>query len=117
QNFLNYLDNVMPQLSSWAREHIRNVEMKDATDELKAVAGPAASSFVGFMSRLQTWIVEIGSQVTAAGIVPIYLFFFLLVERDPTRELSKHLDFLRDDWRRDAIFLVRVFVHNIEAFF
>jgi predicted PurR-regulated permease PerM len=54
---------------------------------------------------------------THVAIIPVYLFFFLLARGEPTRNLPKHLSFLRPDWRDDAVFLVREFVGIIEAFF
>jgi predicted PurR-regulated permease PerM len=56
---------------------------------------------------------------TAAGlaIVPVYLFFFLKSDRDVSVDLEQQLSFMREDWRKDIIFLIREFVGSIEAFF
>ena len=117
QNALNFLDKQLPTVSAYIRERLANVRVEDATEQLRAVAGPAANSVMAALSQLKDWALSAGTWVTALGIIPIYVFFFLLVERDPTRDLSKGLDFLPDEYRRDIVFLVRVFVQNIEAFF
>lgn len=55
--------------------------------------------------------------ITHLAIVPIYLFFFLLVQRDPTENFGKHLAFLKESVRYDIIFLIREFVSIVESFF
>ncbi len=54
---------------------------------------------------------------THVAIVPVYLFFFLLSRRDPTRKLRGQLPFLSEDVRDDIIFLIREFIAIVESFF
>jgi len=51
------------------------------------------------------------------AVIPIYLFFFLLVRRDLTKSLPDHLPFLRPSIRDDVVFLVREFVNIVVSFF
>jgi len=55
----------------------------------------------------------------AAGlaIVPVYLFFFLQSQRDPTEDLHQALPFLKPDTRADVVFLAREFVSIMVGFF
>lgn len=55
----------------------------------------------------------------AAGlaIVPVYLFFFLQSQRDPTESLHGALPFLKPETREDIVFLAREFVSVVVAFF
>lgn len=55
----------------------------------------------------------------AAGlaIVPVYLFFFLQSQRDPTESLHDALPFLKSGSREDVVFLAREFVAVVVAFF
>jgi predicted PurR-regulated permease PerM len=69
---------------------------------LKAMSQSVASAF-GFAAHL--------------AIIPIYLFFFLLVKRDLTQSLPEHLPFLRPTIREDLVFLVREFINIVESFF
>ena len=57
------------------------------------------------------------SFLTGLAIIPIYLFFFLQSDREPSRDLEKHLDFLPDHVREDLLFLVREFIAIIVSFF
>lgn len=73
-----------------------------AIPSLKA-AGAGALGLFGFAASL--------------AIVPIYLFFFLLSQRDPTKGLGQQLTFLGDDVREDVVFLVRNFIGIVVSFF
>src|ERR1019366_4219705 len=54
---------------------------------------------------------------THVAIVPVYLFFFLLVRGEPTKQLPTHLNLLSPGVRADVVFLVREFVAIVESFF
>lgn len=69
---------------------------------LKAM-GQGVASLFGFATHL--------------AIVPIYLFFFLLVRRDLTQGLPGHLPFLQQQVREDVVFLVREFINIVVSFF
>ena len=61
----------------------------------------------------------IGLFGAAAGlaIIPVYLFFFLQSDEDPTANLSEYLPFLPEDKRDDVVFLVREFIGIVVSFF
>jgi predicted PurR-regulated permease PerM len=69
-------------------------------------------------------LLEAGGQVlgifgTAASlaIIPVYLFFFLQSDEDPTVRLSEYLPFLKEDTRDDVVFLAREFLGIVVSFF
>jgi len=83
------------------------------------------------LSQLSDWTVNALPGVLAAGgmllgifsiaaglaIVPVYLFFFLQSQRDPTDSLHGMLPFLKKGTREDVVFLAREFVSVIVTFF
>lgn len=83
------------------------------------------------LERLSGWIVAAAPGLLAAGgmilgvfgvaaglaIVPVYLFFFLQSQRDPTENLHDALPFLKPETRDDFVFLAREFVSVVVAFF
>lgn len=69
---------------------------------LKA-AGGTVIGVVGFFASL--------------AIVPVYLFFFLQSDEDPTHSLPENLPFLSPNIREDVVFLVREFITIVVAFF
>jgi predicted PurR-regulated permease PerM len=50
-------------------------------------------------------------------VTPVYLAFFLMADIRPARALESQLTFLREETRKDVVFLVREFVNIIVAFF
>jgi predicted PurR-regulated permease PerM len=54
---------------------------------------------------------------TNLAMVPVYLFFFLQSDEDPTAELHEYLPFLKPNTREDVVFLGREFIGIIVAFF
>lgn len=84
-----------------------------------------------WLSRLSEWAITAAPGLLAAGgallavlglaaglaIVPVYLFFFLQSQRDPTDSLHEALPFLKEETRADVIFLAREFISIIVAFF
>jgi predicted PurR-regulated permease PerM len=51
------------------------------------------------------------------AIIPVYLFFLLLTDRDFSQDLKHELVFVNDKIRDDIVFLVREFVGIIVSFF
>lgn len=87
------VEGTMAQLQSIASALLPN---------LKA-AGGTVVGVVGFFANL--------------AIVPVYLFFFLQSDEDPTHSLHDNLPFLNDDVRGDVVFLIREFISIVVAFF
>ena len=55
--------------------------------------------------------------LTGLAILPIYLFFFLKSDKEPTADLERQLSFLPTGLRHDLIFLAREFINIILSFF
>jgi predicted PurR-regulated permease PerM len=130
KNILTYLQQHYPQWVEFVQSQIDRLTGGEAVPggEHAAATDAGASTLV---VQLQSFLRQAMPSLRAAGgsvlgvvvffthvaIIPVYLFFFLLARGEPTRNLPKHLSFLRPDWRDDAVFLVREFVGIIEAFF
>jgi len=129
KNVLAYLQQHYPQWVEFVQNQFDRLTGGDTTPgEHTSATENGANTLV---TQLQSLLRQAVPSLRAAGgsvlgvvvfithlaIVPVYLFFFLLARGEPTRNLPKHLSFLRPDWRDDAVFLVREFVGIIEAFF
>lgn len=79
-------------------------------EKLSGALLPAAQNFMAQLGNL----FAVGAGV---AIVPVYLFFFLRTERDPTEALREQLSFVKSEWRDDMIFLIHEFAASMEAFF
>lgn len=127
-NFLERLPDLMENLRKTLHDRYpevqRFLETQLGEDRLQAYkeavetqlnqalrqAIPAAQGIFSKFNAVVTFL-------TGIAIVPVYLFFFLHTDRDPTDDLQEQLSFLPADWRDDAIFLIREFANSMEAFF
>ena len=50
-------------------------------------------------------------------VLPVYFAFFLIVETDPREGFEQTLPFLKEETRKDVIYLIRQFVDILVAFF
>ena len=69
-------------------------------------------------------LVAAGGQVlglfgAAAGlaVIPVYLFFFLQSDDEPTTHLADYLPFLKEGTREDVVFLAKEFIGIVVTFF
>lgn len=63
------------------------------------------------------WVIGLFGLSAALAIIPIYLFYFLETDRDPTKDIDDQLSFLNANLRGDIIFLIREFANILVAFF
>ncbi len=73
-----------------------------ALPNLKSAGGTVMGVF-GFIANL--------------AIIPVYLFFFLQSDEEPTKALPDYLPFLKDGTRDDLVFLAREFIGIVVSFF
>jgi predicted PurR-regulated permease PerM len=50
-------------------------------------------------------------------VLPVYFAFFLIVETDPRERFEQTLPFLKEETRKDVIYLIRQFIDILVAFF
>ena len=81
--------------------------------EVAKVLGLLVPATQGIVGSVNTCL----SLATGLAIIPVYLFYFLESDRDPSLLLKQQLNFVRDEWREDLIFLLREFAGSMEAFF
>lgn len=126
--FVAYLPTLWENASTWVRERYpRWMEMAQRrfgqTDipnlsellstEVKAFLAHAAPSV-----RLALGgVMNVVGFITHIAIIPVYLFFFLLMRGEPTTHLGSHLPFLRPTVREDVVFLASEFVSIVVSFF
>ncbi len=123
---------VVPQLIGNAREYIDsrlNINIQDLQEKL--YDGPLIEYVDSFYEGIKnllfyflTVVLDSLSKITntfawIAGfaVVPIYLFYFLETNRDPSRDIENELSFINSNLRNDIIFLIREFVTILIAFF
>ena len=84
-------------------------------NEVLGVYGAAAGSDA--IKGTGAWFMGIFGRAAGAAIIPVYLFFFLETNTDPTKNLREQLSFLKPDLIDDLLFLMREFAKIMVAFF
>lgn len=112
-----YLQTHYPDWIERAQKYLANPSVRNLADSL---ANETKTLFALTMPSLKAafgGLLDVAAFVTHVAIIPVYLFFFLLMRGAPARSLGSHLPFLRPGVREDVVFLVREFVSIIESFF
>ncbi|MDR1789804.1 MAG: AI-2E family transporter [Opitutaceae bacterium] len=116
-----YVRGHLPQWVEFARRHLEDARVRQLFDNLLASARSGLQpALAGLMPTLGTaggGALRAAGFVAHAALVPVYLFFFLLLRRNLLDNLRGQLVHLRPAWRDTALFLAGEFVAIVVAFF
>ncbi|KAF0095345.1 MAG: hypothetical protein E1N59_840 [Puniceicoccaceae bacterium 5H] len=126
--FADYLPQMVENARSFLARHYPSVVaflQENVDRELATKLGSTLGDYAAQLARLTlpavnqlgSWTGSFFSLMAGVAIIPVYLFFFLKTDRDPGADLNNQLSFIRQDWREDAIFLLREFANSMVAFF
>ncbi len=127
-DFIAFLPTLWERVSTYVQEHypswIELAQKQLANPSVrKVVDGIAAESralFAHAMPSLRAafgGVLDVFAFFAHLAVIPVYLFFFLLMRGEPTGRLGHHLPFLRPAVREDVVFLATEFVAILESFF
>ena len=126
--FIAYLPTLWHKTVAWGelhfpewlaaiRPYLDNPTVKSALDGLRQQAQDFLGHLAPTLKSAGAGIFGVFGFVASVAVIPVYLFFFLLSNEDPTRGLPEHLPFLKEEHRDDVVFLVREFLGILVAFF
>lgn len=126
--FISYLPTLWHKSVAWSetrfpewlaavRPHLDNPTVKAALGGLTQQAQDLLGHLAPTLRSAGAGVFGIFGFVASVAVIPVYLFFFLLTNADPTGSLPEHLPFLKKDQREDVVFLVREFLGILVAFF
>ncbi len=126
--FISYLPTLWKKTVAWSelhfpewlatiRPYLEKPAVKTALDGLAQQAQDLLGLLAPTLKSAGAGLFGVFGIVASLAVIPVYLFFFLLSNNDPTRGLSDHLPFLKKDYRDDVVFLVREFLGILVAFF
>lgn len=127
-DFVAYLPTLWQNTQAWGEKHFPEwlavIRRYLENPTVKAAVGGLTEQAQNLLSHLAPSLKQAGASLfglfrfaASVAVIPIYLFFFLLTDEDPTRSLPAHLPFLKEDHRNDVVFLVREFLGILVAFF
>lgn len=106
-----------PEWLAVARPYLDNPTVKAALEGLAQQAQDVLGHLAPTLKSAGAGIFGLFGFAASLAVIPVYLFFFLLSNNDPTRALPDHLPFLQKEHRDDVVFLVREFLGILVAFF
>ncbi len=117
KNSVAWTESHFPEWLDTARRYLENPAIRRAVDALTAQLQDFASQIAPSLRSAGSGVLGFFGFVASLAIIPVYLFFFLLTDEEPTRRLRDHLPFLDAPQRDDVVFLAREFVGILVAFF
>lgn len=112
-----YLSQQFPELVNRLQHAIGedtfNKYADQASESLKKLLGKA----FGSVGAVGTHIISMFATLAAYAVVPVYLFFLLGTERNYSKDMEQELSFIKENWRKDLLFLASQFVEILVAFF
>jgi predicted PurR-regulated permease PerM len=127
-DFVAYLPTLWQQTLAWgekhypewlatARRYLEHPAVKTALGALTQQAQDLLAQLAPSLKSAGAGLFGVFGFLASLAVIPVYLFFFLLTDDDPTTDLPEHLPFLKAEHRDDAVFLVREFLNIVVAFF
>lgn len=117
ENAVTYITQNYPAWIELVQRHLENPSVRKVIDGLAAESKALFSQAMPTLRAAFGGIFDVFAFLTHLAIIPVYLFFFLLMRGTPAANLGRHLPFLRPGIRDDVVFLVREFISIIESFF
>ena len=106
-----------PEWLAVVRPYLDNPTVKAALESLALQAQNLLGHLAPTLQSASAGIFGLFGFAASLAVIPVYLFFFLLSNSDPTKALPEHLPFLKAEHRDDVVFLVREFLGILVAFF
>jgi predicted PurR-regulated permease PerM len=116
-NAINYLQQHYPKWVALAERYLAHPSVRNVVDTVAAESKALLAHAIPSLRAAFGGALNLATFLTHLAIIPVYLFFFLLMRGKPTRNLGSQMPFLRPKIRDDVVFLTSEFVAIIESFF
>jgi predicted PurR-regulated permease PerM len=117
ENAWNYVQAHYPEWIALIQKQLANPTVRNMADSIAAESKTLFAHAIPSLRAAFGGVLEVVTFLTHLAIIPVYLFFFLLMRGEPTSQLGQHLPFLSPSVRADVVFLASEFVSIIESFF
>jgi predicted PurR-regulated permease PerM len=106
-----------PQWSETIGRWMENDSFRESMDGVTTKLRELGMALVPRLLAAGGQVLGLFGAAAGLAVIPIYLFFFLQTDEDPTANLAEYLPFLDTDKREDVVYLVREFVGIVVSFF
>jgi predicted PurR-regulated permease PerM len=116
-NVTGYIQLHYPRWVELAQRQLQSRGLPNISELLASETKAFASHALPSLRAAFGGLLDVVGFITHVAIIPVYLFFFLLMRGEPTQNLGQHLPFLKPTVRDDVVFLTSEFVTIVESFF
>ncbi len=117
QDLFDYVYENFPRWAEVLQDKVGEIDLREQLEGTMKTFGEWAYSAMPGLLAVGGHVLAVFSLAAGIAIIPVYLFFFLQSQREPTENLEELLPFLRQETRGDVVFLVREFIQIVVAFF
>ncbi len=114
---MEWIAETFPQWSAVLEDSTDGHPLRELIEEFSGEIGEAITAAIPTLVQAGETLLAAVAMAIGLAIIPVYLFFFLKSDRDPTENLGEFLPFLNKDTREDVVFLAREFVNIVVSFF
>lgn len=111
------LSRFFPDASEWLANALNPNALRDYFKTLSVHFRKIMESSLPALNTLGAYLASVFTAIAGFIIIPIYLFFFLLTDKNPLRSMDEQLSFIPERYREDMTFLAGEFARIIVAFF
>lgn len=107
-----------PQLIHFLNETVGAERLAGIGQDVEnQLAESARALLLGMASLGKHYFLSLFGIAAGTAIIPVYLYFFLRSNVVAEKQVEQHIAWIREDLRRDLLFLGRHFVDSIQTFF
>lgn len=114
---ITFAGQYFPDSTDWIRNNLSSEAMAQHLGEISKHAREVLETSMPALSSMGEFLVSTFTLFAGLFIIPVYLFFFLLADKNPLNMLRKELTFIPEKIREDLIYLAQEFTSIILAFF
>lgn len=96
---------------------MENETIRNLVDEAASKLRELAMATVPRLLAAGGHVLGLFGAAAGLAVIPIYLFFFLQSDDEPTTHLADYLPFLKEGTREDVVFLAKEFIGIVVTFF
>ena len=114
---IDFLARYFPGIEDWIRDYLNPQALQEHLINLSGHIQKIMQVSLPTLNKLGEFLTRTFTIVAGFVIIPVYLFFFLLADKNPLHSLKDQLSFVPQRIREDITFLAEEFARIMIAFF
>lgn len=107
----------MPEVKQFFTEHPLGKRLSQMLQGSGPMVAATLEYFAATSLQATSSVASWAGAILSWAIAPVYFVFFLIMKRQDLSHLDDYLPFLKEDTRKDVVFLVQEFVNIVVSFF